>query len=693
ACLRFDWRLSDLDEDGSLSLQEFEIAFHLIFCATQRGLDVPDELPQSMCPAGYVPPSILARRKVEAERKHQEEKEERRRREALVASTAGTARETSSDAVAETDAAKNKKKKKREKKGGAARRGDRATSTVASNEKSSAKEEGDQRKEIAAREVASRQKKEEMAKKRAEKAAKSKNNSRRPKKSVSGGATTYRKIRSAPTPIATAGAAANPQKKEGTMKAGGATEKASPRTAASNSPSLIGGLDVADTEKAEPGPASASVTPPSVAETADVDCNRNDRETPAEGEIAEAVPPFTMADRRARKAEARAARIEAALLKKETAARDARLKELDLQDGSKKFTMKMMDPMETSQDSGALHMLSDLGEDGGKTNGRGALSFARLSAPLPHLTPYPGRTPCLRLQEFSVSFPSGARRASSLTSSLELRLGPPKVLLQSTAGEGGRKDSDKGTSDEDLLRCPECADLLKSAQMVGHTRSTCRLLPCTLCSCLLLPADRERHLHETCPNRRRGCTRCGEEVILSEFARHEKEGGCVHRAVNCAACGEYCCADDLRGHQGKECPERDVHCPSCGDVLPARCMAEHASSLCRSISWMCGCGEGPFPLSSRPNHLKSCDAFIDAWEASIEKVVMISTRVEDPGIMLLALAESGGNASLAARKVTDDRAYVDELCLAAGIVNVGLFLKVLKMPGKRGSGSLWRAGL
>lgn len=38
-------RLSDLDEDGHLSADEFGIAFHLIFCATQKKLVVPDELP------------------------------------------------------------------------------------------------------------------------------------------------------------------------------------------------------------------------------------------------------------------------------------------------------------------------------------------------------------------------------------------------------------------------------------------------------------------------------------------------------------------------------------------------------------------------------------------------------------------------------------------------------------------------
>lgn len=38
-------RLSDLDEDGRLTAEEFSIAFHLVFCATQRKLNVPDELP------------------------------------------------------------------------------------------------------------------------------------------------------------------------------------------------------------------------------------------------------------------------------------------------------------------------------------------------------------------------------------------------------------------------------------------------------------------------------------------------------------------------------------------------------------------------------------------------------------------------------------------------------------------------
>lgn len=73
-------------------------------------------------------------------------------------------------------------------------------------------------------------------------------------------------------------------------------------------------------------------------------------------------------------------------------------------------------------------------------------------------------------------------------------------------------------------------------------------------------------------------------------------------------------------HQVIECPEREMRCPSCGDTLPARLMAEHTPLLCRSTTWKCGCGEGPFPLVDRPGHLRTCDAFIDAWEASIEKV-------------------------------------------------------------------------
>lgn len=85
-----------------------------------------------------------------------------------------------------------------------------------------------------------------------------------------------------------------------------------------------------------------------------------------------------------------------------------------------------------------------------------------------------------------------------------------------------------------------------------HIRATCRLLPCTLCSRLLLPADRERHLEEVCPNRRRSCTRCGEAVILSEFARHEQAGGCPRRVVPCAACGAFCLADELAGHEVRE---------------------------------------------------------------------------------------------------------------------------------------------
>lgn len=53
-----------------------------------------------------------------------------------------------------------------------------------------------------------------------------------------------------------------------------------------------------------------------------------------------------------------------------------------------------MAPMEQGSDS--IHMLSDLGQRGDNV---GTLSFAQLSAPLPYLTPHPGRPPCLQLQE------------------------------------------------------------------------------------------------------------------------------------------------------------------------------------------------------------------------------------------------------------------------------------------------------
>lgn len=62
-----------------------------------------------------------------------------------------------------------------------------------------------------------------------------------------------------------------------------------------------------------------------------------------------------MAERRARKVEARAAKIDAAKLKKETAARDARMAELDLQDSSKTFTVKVS----RKRDAGAYRWVDD----------------------------------------------------------------------------------------------------------------------------------------------------------------------------------------------------------------------------------------------------------------------------------------------------------------------------------------------
>ncbi|CAN0424572.1 unnamed protein product, partial [Ectocarpus sp. 13 AM-2016] len=73
---------------------------------------------------------------------------------------------------------------------------------------------------------------------------------------------------------------------------------------------------------------------------------------------------------------------------------------------------------------------------------------------------------------FSVSFPSGIRRASSLTPSLEVRLGPPKGSLEQVAGGTDGNTDDRASGGDGLIRCPECAELLRSSQIVQHIRST-----------------------------------------------------------------------------------------------------------------------------------------------------------------------------------------------------------------------------
>ena len=97
--------------------------------------------------------------------------------------------------------------------------------------------------------------------------------------------------------------------------------------------------------------------------------------------------------------------------------------------------------------------------------------------------------------------------------------------------------------------------------------------------------------------------------------------------------------------QERECQERQVRCRSCGDSLPARQLEEHASSLCRKKSWTCACGQGSLPLVERRDHLKNCEAFVDAWEASIEKVCTMDYIVV-PWTATLGVAEgvSGGRA-------------------------------------------------
>ena len=73
----------------------------------------------SLWPAGYVPPSVLARRKEEAERKRRKEEEERRQKEELEA---GKACKTGTNATA-ADTATKKQKKQKKKKAGADEKG------------------------------------------------------------------------------------------------------------------------------------------------------------------------------------------------------------------------------------------------------------------------------------------------------------------------------------------------------------------------------------------------------------------------------------------------------------------------------------------------------------------------------------------------------------------------------------------
>lgn len=44
------WNLADIDQDGRLDMAEFIVAMHLICCATQRGLPVPQVLPPELIP-------------------------------------------------------------------------------------------------------------------------------------------------------------------------------------------------------------------------------------------------------------------------------------------------------------------------------------------------------------------------------------------------------------------------------------------------------------------------------------------------------------------------------------------------------------------------------------------------------------------------------------------------------------------
>lgn len=46
--LRKIWNLSDVDEDGSLTLNEFCIAMHLCICVSKRGLKLPSTLPSEL---------------------------------------------------------------------------------------------------------------------------------------------------------------------------------------------------------------------------------------------------------------------------------------------------------------------------------------------------------------------------------------------------------------------------------------------------------------------------------------------------------------------------------------------------------------------------------------------------------------------------------------------------------------------
>lgn len=100
-----------------------------------------------------------------------------------------------------------------------------------------------------------------------------------------------------------------------------------------------------------------------------------------------------------------------------------------------------------------------------------------------------------------------------------------------------------------LRRCRVCAETLPEVCLDQHLRSTCRLVPCPLCSRLVLPADRERHIKEACRDRRESCSRCGEAVSLAHFSVHDSSGICRRGVLSCPLCGAFLLANGLAEHK------------------------------------------------------------------------------------------------------------------------------------------------
>ncbi|EJD02897.1 uncharacterized protein FOMMEDRAFT_168016 [Fomitiporia mediterranea MF3/22] len=118
----------------------------------------------------------------------------------------------------------------------------------------------------------------------------------------------------------------------------------------------------------------------------------------------------------------------------------------------------------------------------------------------------------------------------------------------------------------------------------------------------------DSHLRDACQFVQVPCSEdgCEQTVLRRDLGKHTHD--CVHRLVNCIACGTSVTASELEAHNDK-CVEQETQCVACSEKLKRGGLIKHTAT-CPEVLVACMHSAHGCPWNGRrrclPEHLQSC---------------------------------------------------------------------------------------